>query len=536
MFKTTISRMMALLFGCVAVLLPAAAQKQTDAVRRCMDMMETMQFDRLHASSEALLRQAKAAGDKRLEAYAHVFMASTFIGKTGQKAEAAMDGQLAAAKRLGQAVANDTVLALAYNLNGILEAEQRGNNYLAKVCFIKAYRYSERSRSEKLQAKVALNLAKLGTRLDDVTCAPYADEACRWASTSDNRYYEFLATQYKAFYLCLAKRYAEAADYIECADSLQRTCKLKTDEAFHNLQAEIYVNLGRYDLAWQSLQSIDNAAGLAKPIQADYLYNMARLRQAGKSYLNSNQWLSQGLHAASQAAYGGERGRYLEMMAQNYEQLGDTARALMVQKELSRYNDSLRNSEKMEAVSQIEMAMKEQEGDATNSTHGWVLWLVAGLTVAFGLSVLIVGRLKWLKSRKKVDENVDFKQEKRGRQMDTEKENELYERLLKLMTDEKVFSDSDLTRDTLAERMGTNRTYLSQIIQKRTGLSFNQFVNGYRVEEAKRILDRDDDRTYPLKAICSDVGFKSRTTFDKVFAEATGCSPAEYRRKQIERN
>lgn len=534
MVKTTISRLVFLLFGCVAFILPAAAQKQPDVVRHCLNLMETQQFDRLQTAATQLLRQARNTGDRqRREAFAHVFLASTCMGQDGPTAERTMDAQLTAAKQLGQDIHNDTVLALAYNLNGILEAERRGNNYLAKVYFVKAHRYAANSHASRLQGKVALNLAKLGTRLDDATCAPYADEAYRWAASSDNRYYEFLATQYKAFYLTLARRYADAATYIESADSLQRTCKLKTDEAFHNLQADIYVNLGRYDRAWQVLQAIDDADGLAKPVQADYLYNMARLRQAGKSYTNSNQWLNQGLLAAAQAAYGGERGRYLEMMAQNYEQLGDTARALMVQKELSRYNDSLRNSEKMEAVSQIEMAMKEQEHGTQGKGSSALYWILALLVGAFGLSAFVIG---WLKKRKKADETADFRPEKRGPQIDTEKENELFARLQKLMEDEKIYCDSDLTRDTLAERMGTNRTYLSQIIQKRTGLSFNQFVNGYRITEAKRILDNDTDKTYPLKAVCADVGFKSRTTFDKVFAEAAGCSPAEYRRKQPDRN
>ena len=68
--------------------------------------------------------------------------------------------------------------------------------------------------------------------------------------------------------------------------------------------------------------------------------------------------------------------------------------------------------------------------------------------------------------------------------------------------------NADLTRESMAESLNTNRTYLSQIINEQTNLSFNQYVNNYRIEEAIRILS-DNNNDMPLKAVCSHIGFRS---------------------------
>ena len=59
--------------------------------------------------------------------------------------------------------------------------------------------------------------------------------------------------------------------------------------------------------------------------------------------------------------------------------------------------------------------------------------------------------------------------------------------------------------------LGTNRTYLSQIINEQTKQTFTQFVNGFRTKEAVRSLSDPDNQT-PLKAISAELGFNSMTT------------------------
>lgn len=62
------------------------------------------------------------------------------------------------------------------------------------------------------------------------------------------------------------------------------------------------------------------------------------------------------------------------------------------------------------------------------------------------------------------------------------------------MREEKVFTDNLLTKEKVAEMLGTNRTYLSQIINEQTKQTFTQFVNGFRTKEAVRSLSDPDNQ------------------------------------------
>jgi AraC-like DNA-binding protein len=71
-----------------------------------------------------------------------------------------------------------------------------------------------------------------------------------------------------------------------------------------------------------------------------------------------------------------------------------------------------------------------------------------------------------------------------------------------------------------------NRTYLSQLINSTYGCSFYQFVNRYRIEEAKRLMQ--DHPEMKAGEIASRAGFSSREAFARTFTQVTGLSPREW--------
>lgn len=107
---------------------------------------------------------------------------------------------------------------------------------------------------------------------------------------------------------------------------------------------------------------------------------------------------------------------------------------------------------------------------------------------------------------------------------------ELFGRVLRLMREERLYADPRLTRESLIERLGTNRTYFANAISRHSGMNYAQFLNQFRVEEAIRLLSDPEMADRPLKEICFDVGFGSPTTFYKVFLAATGLSPSVFRK------
>ena len=99
-------------------------------------------------------------------------------------------------------------------------------------------------------------------------------------------------------------------------------------------------------------------------------------------------------------------------------------------------------------------------------------------------------------------------------------------RLTEWMVQAKPYLNPDLRLMDLCEVLPMNRTYLSQFIHDEFDCSFFQFVNRYRIEEAKRLLREEPSLTIEQVALRS--GFSSRISFTRVFTNETGLSPREW--------
>jgi len=94
---------------------------------------------------------------------------------------------------------------------------------------------------------------------------------------------------------------------------------------------------------------------------------------------------------------------------------------------------------------------------------------------------------------------------------------ELKEELLRLFQDEKIYRDSRLNLSMLAEKLGTTRHNVSQVINEHFGMSFFRFVNKHRINETILILNRDLHRNLNIIDIVYDVGFNNKVSFNKAF-------------------
>ncbi|MBN1495889.1 MAG: helix-turn-helix domain-containing protein [Spirochaetes bacterium] len=96
-----------------------------------------------------------------------------------------------------------------------------------------------------------------------------------------------------------------------------------------------------------------------------------------------------------------------------------------------------------------------------------------------------------------------------------------------LMEVDKIYRDEELPMKILAYEMSMTVHQLSELLNNKLNTSFNNFVNGYRVEEAKELLLEYPERS--VRAIASDVGFGSITNFFRIFKKLTGLTPKEFR-------
>ncbi len=116
----------------------------------------------------------------------------------------------------------------------------------------------------------------------------------------------------------------------------------------------------------------------------------------------------------------------------------------------------------------------------------------------------------------------------------TEKEANTYLiSLQNLMRAEKPFLDSDLKLNDLAEQLDIKPHHLSQIINENLGVNFREFLNQYRIEEAKQRLMNPDFAHYSVLGIAYSAGFKSKSSFNYAFKKYTGVTPTHFRNQHL---
>lgn len=106
-----------------------------------------------------------------------------------------------------------------------------------------------------------------------------------------------------------------------------------------------------------------------------------------------------------------------------------------------------------------------------------------------------------------------------------------YQKLLETMNNKKPYLNPELSLEMLAKNVDLSTGYLSQIINKKEKVNFYDFINRYRVEEAKKILRNPKFGHYSLLAIGFEAGFNSKTTFYASFKRYAGITPSQYKKE-----
>jgi len=100
-------------------------------------------------------------------------------------------------------------------------------------------------------------------------------------------------------------------------------------------------------------------------------------------------------------------------------------------------------------------------------------------------------------------------------------------KLNRLMENEKVYLNNVIRLSDLSEMMTINKHHLSQIINQHYGLSFYDFINQFRVNEAKDIIIKHPE--YTLLQVAFDSGFNNKTSFVNAFKKFEKVPPSKFR-------
>ena len=92
-----------------------------------------------------------------------------------------------------------------------------------------------------------------------------------------------------------------------------------------------------------------------------------------------------------------------------------------------------------------------------------------------------------------------------------------------------IYMDPDITLDKLAESLKISPRDLSSLINRHFGINFYEFINRYRIEEAKRMLTSEEYKATTITDIYLKVGFNSKSVFYTFFKKLEGMTPSQCR-------
>jgi len=105
---------------------------------------------------------------------------------------------------------------------------------------------------------------------------------------------------------------------------------------------------------------------------------------------------------------------------------------------------------------------------------------------------------------------------------------EMRSKLLDVMIREKPYLNNELRLDDISRLMNLSRNHTSQIINEHFNLSFFDFINRYRIKDAKNLLINNEKNGLTTTQIAYDVGFNNRASFYKAFKKFTDFNPSEF--------
>ena len=116
---------------------------------------------------------------------------------------------------------------------------------------------------------------------------------------------------------------------------------------------------------------------------------------------------------------------------------------------------------------------------------------------------------------------------------DYQADSEYVDRIMKFMDDEKPYMKSNITLDTLSELIDVPSRELTALLNGHFKMNYYEFINNYRIEEAKEILKADKAHEKTISDIYLTVGFNRKTVFNTNYKNNTRITPYENKKKSI---
>lgn len=155
-----------------------------------------------------------------------------------------------------------------------------------------------------------------------------------------------------------------------------------------------------------------------------------------------------------------------------------------------------------------------------------------GLTGNYTTFILVSALIFRSLSQSSMFEGVETREQTDAALIESEKteiDPQLIEKLEEHMEDAKPYLANILTLEQLAKQIEMPSRTLSNVINRHYQRNFFEFINQYRVDEAKRILADPEQNGKTMIEVMADCGFNSKATFNTFFKKLVGCTPSQFR-------
>lgn len=297
---------------------------------------------------------------------------------------------------------------------------------------------------------------------------------------------------------------------------------------------------GHYDRAKELLQLADKYAEGRKAVaQFKLLQVKARYYVATKQYDRAIACNNENMNIMTAA---GDSVSLLTVQMQQadlYTQAGRYKEAAELYSLVIPHKDKLRNTELAKQLDELRTIFEVDKLTLRNeviTTRLYLSLIIVVLLLATVVLYIIYTRRLRRKNRALYDSILLYRKAERDMETATrlvpeeelDREGKIYRQLCELMQKEKVYKDTELNRDLLSKRIGTNAVYITNAVRKYAdGATVNEFINGYRLRHAASLLTNNPDLN--INEVEYRSGFNSRATFNRCFRTFFGMSPSEYK-------
>jgi len=161
-----------------------------------------------------------------------------------------------------------------------------------------------------------------------------------------------------------------------------------------------------------------------------------------------------------------------------------------------------------------------------------------GLTGNYTTFILVSGLIFFSLKNSSLFEGIESREETQKTSAEKEQEKseidpKLINKIETHMFEEKPFLANILTLEQLAKQLEMTPRTLSNTINRHFKQNFFEFINHYRVEEAKLLLANPEHKNTTMIEVMADCGFNGKATFNTFFNKLVGSTPSQYRAEQF---